>query len=157
VHLQSPSFIHMGNCISISLVGWSCRCSRVHQSCLRYHFMVGRLPIDSPWSSRSNASNRIAREAPERRRRRQLARRRWVNRLSQPCWLVLPTWQLIRLWPHESVSVARVRFSKKSFPLLCNSRKCWKPRKFISISFLIRKMQIIYQIDHKKKTYLFVP
>jgi hypothetical protein len=58
-------------------------------------------------------------------------------------------------WPHQSVSVARVTFSKKSFLLLIrNSKKCWKLRKSIT-SFIIRNIWLIYQNYHKNKIYLF--
>jgi hypothetical protein len=46
------------------------------RSCSGDHFVMALLPIDSPWSSRSNAPSRLAWEAPEHHSRCQLARRR---------------------------------------------------------------------------------
>jgi hypothetical protein len=63
------------------------------------------------------------------------------------------TWLL----PHQSVAAARASVGTKRFGLLIiDSIKVLKFLKSISISFEIKKMQIIYQNDHKNKIYLFV-
>jgi hypothetical protein len=55
------------------------------------------------------------------------------------------------------VDVARVVLGTKRYPeLFKNSRKRLKLCKFITISFLVKKMQIIYKNYHKNKTYLLV-
>jgi hypothetical protein len=57
---------------------------------------------------------------------------------------------------HQSVALVRYLFGTKSIsPILKIPENCCNFAKIISNSNKIRKMQIIYQNDHKHITYLF--